>query len=140
MLAQASKRARTPRPESKRVAAQASSLLDESRQAEPVVGAARVICQCAVQRARSWLPAMALSGLKFLHVLTGSARCRRCGLTVKKVGSGRRPRFKVRADAWAARCKSLNEPNPPLTPFECPYLRAATHLQRAGEEPPPDSG
>jgi hypothetical protein len=83
---------------------------------------------------------MALSGLRFWRALTGSVRCRRCGLTVKKVGSGRRLRFKVRADAWADRCKALNEPNPPLTPFECPYLRAATHLQRAGEEPPRESG
>jgi hypothetical protein len=63
---------------------------------------------------------------RLLSWLRESARCRRCGLKAKLTHGGVHARFKVDADAWSKRCRALRGPNPPVAPFACPHLAAAT--------------
>jgi hypothetical protein len=57
-------------------------------------------------------------------------RCGRCGLPVRVIRTGRRKLLKVKAEAWSARCKNATSDAGPVTPFECPDLRAATSRSR----------
>jgi hypothetical protein len=63
-----------------------------------------------------------------VRALRTKTRCERCGFVLEVDKRAAQGRWKVDPELWAERCKEREQA--PLSPFDCPYLKAAT--RRAG--------
>ena len=62
-----------------------------------------------------------------MRALRAKTRCEKCGFALE-VDCHAKGRWKIDPELWAERCKA--RASAPLSPFDCPHLKAATSIVR----------